>query len=618
MKTNKKPSIYAKLVNFFKSKTIRNITLTILLICSTFCMFLLDNGNYVRDEYLNFLNNNFISEIMALFKISRFNIPLGAWILYFCIALVSAVLIIGSIFSSVFVDDKAKANEKKFKSYASAYRLYWFLYYFTLLIISAAIIFIFAQLGIFENIAPKGYRAILVSLIYTVLICFLFLLLIPITIFILYFIIKAIFFVVGYVISKLVTAVKDINAASDLQDKISQEMLEEARIAAGLSLHKDIAPQEEGDKSDRPSAPKYKDIFLPLTLIDNAEKEEPTVSEDLTLEDLALRFQSFASNNHKIYYELSTIRAYLAGLATSRLIILEGLSGTGKSMLPRMFAEFTSSKAYFTPVQATWRDKTDLLGFYSEFSRNYKVTEFLRNLYSASYSDKVNELVLDEVNLSRIEYYFADFLSILEYPEEDWKIKIYDAELGQVLPRNLKDGYVSIPNNSWFIGTANTDDSTFTITDKVYDRAVIIDFSERFTPVSSSYNPDPIAISSNDLQNLFEQAKNNDAYRLSNADLKKFTDICEFTRDAFEIKFGNRIMVQIENFVPVYVALGGTKETALDFMFASKILRKLNGSYQDYIKEELIKLKNLLEHTYGKGVFKETESLIAKITKKLV
>ena len=53
-------------------------------------------------------------------------------------------------------------------------------------------------------------------------------------------------------------------------------------------------------------------------------------------------------------------------------------------------------------------------------------------------------------------------------------------------------------------------------------------------------------------------------------------------------------------------------------MFARKILRKLNGSYQDYIKEELIKLKNLLEHTYGKGVFKETERLIAKITKKLV
>ena len=361
-----------------------------------------------------------------------------------------------------------------------------------------------------------------------------------------------------------------------------------------------------------------KDIFLPLTLIDQAEKPAPTVNEDISLEELALRFQSFASNNHKIYYELPIIRSYLAGLAASRLIILEGLSGTGKSMLPRMFAQFTSSNASFTPVQATWRDKTDLLGFYSEFSKNFKTTDFLKNLYAASYSDKMTEMVLDEVNVSRIEYFFAVFLSIMEYPISDWKINIYQPEANQTLPEKLTDGYISIPNNTWFIGTANTDDSTFTITDKVYDRAIVIDFSERFSPISSKYSSAPINISSDKLLQLFEDAKNNDSYRLSAQDMSKFISICEFTKDAFEIKFGNRIMVQIESFVPVYVALGGTKEEALDFMFARKILRKLNGAYQDYVKEELVKLKSLIDHTYGKGVFKETELLIAKITKRLV
>ena len=94
--------------------------------------------------------------------------------------------------------------------------------------------------------------------------------------------------------------------------------------------------------------------------------------------------------------------------------------------------------------------------------------------------------------------------------------------------------------------------------------------------------------------------------------------ICDFTKDAFDIRFGNRIMVQIEEFVPVYVALGGTKEEALDFMFARKILRKLIGAYEDYIKDELINLTKLINELYGKGVFKETERLIAKITKRLV
>ncbi len=600
MKTNKKTTIYLKLLNFFKSKTIRNITLTILLVCSAFGMFLLDEKNFIRNDYLTFLNSNFISEFMDLFNIGRYNIPIGAWLIYFCILLVSIVLILGSTFSNVFVQNKAKENQSEFKSYASAYRFYAFLYYLVLIIICGLIIFAFAMLGGFKRIGADTAE-VLLSLLFVLLLCLMFLVLIPISLFVLYLVLKAVIYVIGYIISRLILAVKHINQTLNLQQNAADEKIV-------------VAEQS----SNAPDTVKDKDIFLPITLIDNAQREEATVSEDISLEDLALRFQSFAINNHKIYYELPIIRAYLAGLATSRLIILEGLSGTGKSMLPRMFAEFTSSKAYFTPVQATWRDKTDLLGFYSEFSKSYKVTEFLKNLYSATYSDKPNQLVLDEVNLSRIEYYFADFLSILEYPEEDWKIKIYEAELGQILPKNLKGGYVSIPNNSWFIGTANTDDSTFTITDKVYDRAVIIDFSERFTPITSNYNSDPIAISSEALLDLFEQAKNSDAYRLSKTEMKKFTDICEFTKDAFEIKFGNRIMVQIEAFVPVYVALGGTKEMALDFMFASKILRKLKGSYQDYIKEELIKLKSLLEHTYGKGVFKETEKLIAKISKKLV
>ena len=89
-------------------------------------------------------------------------------------------------------------------------------------------------------------------------------------------------------------------------------------------------------------------------------------------------------------------------------------------------------------------------------------------------------------------------------------------------------------------------------------------------------------------------------------------------RDAFDIRFGNRIMVQIEGFVPVYVALGGTKEAALDYVFATKVLRKLQGVYEDYVKDELAALLKLLHETYGKGTFKYSERLIAKILKRLV
>jgi 5-methylcytosine-specific restriction endonuclease McrBC GTP-binding regulatory subunit McrB len=227
-------------------------------------------------------------------------------------------------------------------------------------------------------------------------------------------------------------------------------------------------------------------------------------------------------------------------------------------------------------------------------------------------------MVLDEMNLSRIEYYFADFLSVMEYPAEDWKIRIYDPQNNQRLPKKLDGGCISVPTNTYFVGTANTDDSTFTVTDKVYDRAVVIDFDEKVKPIETSYKSDSVNISAEGLQSLFNKAINDENLRLSKKETDKFLKICDFMKDAFDVRFGNRIMVQIETFVPVYVALGGTKEEALDFMFARKILRKVDGMYEDFVKDELANLSKLITTSYGKNVFTETENMIAKFTKRLV
>ena len=85
-----------------------------------------------------------------------------------------------------------------------------------------------------------------------------------------------------------------------------------------------------------------------------------------------------------------------------------------------------------------------------------------------------------------------------------------------------------------------------------------------------------------------------------------------------EITFGNRIMNQIKTMVPVYVALGGTKEEALDLMFSQKVLNKLNGRYEDFIKDGLMQLKTMITKTYGKNTFIKTEMTITKMLKKLI
>ncbi len=596
----KKSAFLERLVSVLKSSVVRNIVIFIFLLLSVFCMLLLDEGNYIREEYMGSLTDNFIKTIMDKLHINSYNVGLESWVLLFSILGVASIFLLANMLSHFFVDDWAKSKEEKYGSEKRAKRFCTLYYYLIVLAVVAACVFIFFMAG-GADAFRAGSVGVFLNLIYTILLFMLFCACGILLLCLLGLIVRGI---IGFV-TLLATGIRPAKTKADMLDG-------DLSANNGAGVASQVTPEA--------LAASGKDLFPALTAIDlaNAEGGEDFETDEVELNELALRFQSYAANNHKIYYELPLIRAFIAGLASSRLIILEGLSGTGKSMLPRMFSGFLSGNAFFSPVQATWRDKSDILGFYSEFTKTFKITDFLRDLYSASYSDKATMMVLDEMNISRIEYYFADFLSILEYPQDQWKVKAYEPELNQALPAKLTGGYVTVPANTWFIGTANTDDSTFTITDKVYDRAITLDFRERIEEVTSDYDSDPISLSAEKLQEMFVEAKENVENCLTKDEKEKFIRISTFIRDAFDIHFGNRIMVQIEQFVPVYVALGGTKEAALDFMLASKVLRKLDGMFEEYVKEELVSLTKMINTTYGKGVFVETERIIAKILKRLV
>ena len=371
------------------------------------------------------------------------------------------------------------------------------------------------------------------------------------------------------------------------------------------------AQQEENDG----------EIFPGLKAIDKQYKkvDAPAKAEQTyTLPQIAEGLQAFLSERCQLYYDLKMLRSFIAGMATSRLIILEGLSGTGKSSLPRYFAEYVGSKTFFAPVQSTWRDRGDLLGFYNDFSHVFKETNFLKRLYESSYTpNKLNMMVLDEMNLSRVEYYFADFLSVMEYPAEDWKVTLMPAIKPENAPAKLQNGAVVVPVNTWFVGTANKDDSTFTITDKVYDRAMVLEFNDKNVKIPTTASPEPITLTPAQLTDLFAGAKGNEKNRLTDVDIARFNELAEFVYELFEIRFGNRIMNQIINFVPVFVALGGTKEEALDLMFCRKVLHKLDGRFEDYVREGLARLQNKVEQLYGAGVLEDTEKAIRRLIKKL-
>ncbi len=355
-----------------------------------------------------------------------------------------------------------------------------------------------------------------------------------------------------------------------------------------------------------------------IDLIVESEREKIFNLEGITLKRVCEQFRKFLAKNHKLYFSIETIRQFVASLSASRLIILEGLSGTGKSSLARYFPKFLEEDVYFEAVQATWRDRTSLLGYYNDFSKKYNETEFLKHLYHASFKEnRLNVMVLDEVNISRVEYYFADFLSVLEYPMDMWKLKIMQIPHNFDTPKHLSDGVLKIPHNTWFIATANKDDSTYTITDKVYDRAMRIKFDTLNEPFEVKEEVDTLPISYEGLITLFENAYNDPSNRLDEEDKAKFKLLTDFTYETFEITFGNRVYKQLDSFTATFVECGGNKVDALDFIFASKIISKLDGRFEEYIKQGLLDLKHLIIQTYGKNSFQMTIKEIDKLIRKL-
>lgn len=362
-------------------------------------------------------------------------------------------------------------------------------------------------------------------------------------------------------------------------------------------------------------------VFPALSMMDEEYEGyavESVVSDNLTLNEIATRFRNYLAKEEKLYFDIDTIRFFVSGFAASHFMILEGLSGTGKSSLPRYFAKFINANLLFVPVQATWRDKTNLIGYFNDFSKAYSETEFLTSLYHANYNpDMIHMFVLDEMNISRVEYYFADFLSVLEYPEEEWKIKIMQLPYNFIPPAKLDDGVIQIPNNVYFVGTANKDDSTFTITDKVYDRAITIDFDNRNDAFNVNGDASTINLSRSALAKLYQEAKNNKSYQMTDNDYQKFQTISDYIHDQFDITFGNRILNQISELVPVFVSCGGTKEEALDFLLSRKVISKIEGRFEEYVKNALRELLNLIHKTYGKDVLKRSEKTIQNLMRRL-
>ena len=478
--------------------------------------------------------------------------------------------------------------------------------------------------------------------------------------------------------------------------RVNNSILEYEQLRSQLALLRTLNEnlRSELDNTKRMLESNVGEICPALTSIDVEESTETGLSyirykERQThrnsgrikkLSDVVDHVRKYAASREKpLFYTEKDMRAFIAGLAASPLAILQGMSGTGKTSLPRIFCEALMGEINIVPVASSWRDRNELLGYYNDFSKKFTAKEFTCDLYRAGckrYEHAICFIVLDEMNLSRVEYYFADFLSVLEDKKENWKIRLVDTDMRQLPteispdviaelqndskeqsrelldivnrlyagcklsdnnnetisasdkqqlisylaerqkktdtpvncmvggPQNLIDGNtIKIPKNVWFIGTANRDESTFEITDKVYDRAQVLNFNSRAEGSRVDDDCQQVYLTYDELAGMFNQAVSNKNWNLREEDEVLLQEIEQILKKYFKISYGNRIQDQMSRFVPVYVAAGMSNPNnkpadliheAIDYQLTNKVLRTLE--HEDELnKEGAGKLRKIFE-----------------------
>lgn len=409
------------------------------------------------------------------------------------------------------------------------------------------------------------------------------------------------------------------NRVFDLVEEKNKILALRINQIGGTEAYARQADMERGTSSLKGKRPALQSDsrFVKLTQVDKDYEisSEFTVmqsSDMVNLPELIDRFIKYSASQLHLYYTKEIIARFFAGMATSKVLILEGISGTGKTSLPYAMGKFFNKETSIISVQPSWRDRAELLGYLNEFTKKFNETDFLKAVYQASYSDKPNFIVLDEMNLARIEYYFAEFLSVMEMPDvHEWKIDLVPASEPSD-PKLLINGKLFINQNTWFIGTANKDDSTFTITDKVYDRATPIVINNKAELIDCDYTNN-VQMTFDYLDELFKKAQAE--ITMSTKIMDSFKKVDEYIQQNFKIAFGNRIMKQIKLFVPVYVACGFTEVQGLDYMLANKILRKFESLNLSFLHNELDGLIELLDKLFGKNSFKVSIEYIEDLKK---
>ncbi len=424
-------------------------------------------------------------------------------------------------------------------------------------------------------------------------------------------------------------------AFSDLQDSLNKSLatmgnqlssiakltsetshLEHKRDVLNKEIEK-LNAAKNGDLSEEEKDLAYAELEQDPQGIDSFLEEVIDVEPFDESEEQALTlFQKYLLSKG-FFYSQRTVNAFHTSLKVQHInpiSVLAGLSGTGKTRLALLYGDFFGFYREVVSVQPRWDSKDDLLGFYNFLEKRYQPTELVKSLYyfynrylEVQKGDDFNPMmmvVLDEMNLARVEYYFSEFLSKLELRAED-------DELSKItIGTQLNSRSFKVKPNVVLVGTMNDDESTYSLSDKVLDRANVLHFGKppkfgsTLDLVQSSESVDPIYVDATTFANWCSQ---NDA-DFDDTDLRvRVMETIEELNQALDLvgkAFGYRVQRSICAYVRLYPGVKNNHERekwALADQIEMKIIPKLAGlEKNDKSDECLNRIKTAISNTNDK------------------
>lgn len=311
---------------------------------------------------------------------------------------------------------------------------------------------------------------------------------------------------------------------------------------------------------------------------------------------------------------------YLA-LASSPLVILAGISGTGKSRLPRLFAHLTNSRFRSIPVKPQWSDNSDLFGYTPSLApEQFIIGAFTNELLRASEEpDTLSLVLLDEMNLAAVEHYFSDFLSVIETRRKIQGKIITDPLPLELPPLQTPDPHASlrglcVPHNTRVIGTANMDETTRAFSPKVLDRAFSLEFDDPDLTIFASVAALPGETTSwpglaRQLLDAAHPISVDEVYSTNSTLFDGIAALLEEVKGILKpagISFGyrprNDICLYMYFWTKFELAVALSPTAAMDFCFLQKILPKINGTGEaldSALRELLVWLRTDQQNSAG-------------------